>query len=126
MDRGTPPDWSEYGDNELKRRMVRLVVVSLPPLVTVGAMVGVALVAPLAGFSLLFLASVGAGVLVPALGRRTGLSHESAEEARELGIGVDGSNVGTRVPVGGMIAGFVYGLAGFGFVALVFTAIFLL
>lgn len=96
----------------------------MPPVAVVGALLGVATVAPSAGFVLLLVVSSVAGLGVTAF-KGGSLSTGSLEGSHEMGMDLDRSGVGGTAPKATFLTAFFYGLAGLGFLAMLFTGLFL-
>jgi hypothetical protein len=108
----------------LRHRLGRLLVLFVPPVAVVGALLGVATVAPSAGFVLLLVVSSVAGLGVTAF-KGGSLSTGSLEGSHEMGMDLDRSGVGGTAPKATFLTAFFYGLAGLGFLAMLFTGLFL-
>jgi hypothetical protein len=114
------------GPPPLGRQLRRLLVLVGPPAATVGALLGVAVVAPAVGFGLLLLAVSVTGTVAAILGQGRGPTIESVEAAHEIGMGADTGNVASEVPARSFLTTYLYGVSGFGIVAAVLVAVFLL
>jgi hypothetical protein len=89
-------------------------------------LLGVAVLAPAVGFGLLLLAVSVAGSVLAVLGQGTGPTIESVGAAHEIGMDADTGNVASEIPARSFLTTYLYGVSGFGVVAAVAVAVFLL